>query len=211
MVKGGKRASGFFKIRVCSVCGEQYLPTCPTQKYCPDCRAGADKKRDAESRKVRNADPKYREQRLADERARDAIRRSDPVFRARASEYLKRYNEDPDHQANARARRREWEHEHPLAHRLHVHKRRALKYGNTPIEELLTEAQWRDILDQYHHRCAYCGRKTEQLTVDHVIALSRGGKHSASNVVPACLHCNSTKGAKTTEEWVGLTSEVPIC
>lgn len=93
---------------------------------------------------------------------------------------------------------------HPEAGRLHTEKRRALKYSNTPIDELLTEAQWRDILDQYHHRCAYCGSKLDKLTIDHVVPLIKGGKHSASNVVPACLHCNSSKKDKTPEQWVGM-------
>jgi 5-methylcytosine-specific restriction endonuclease McrA len=87
---------------------------------------------------------------------------------------------------------------------VYTEKRRALKYGNTPIAELLTEAQWRDILDQYHHRCAYCGKKMERLTIDHVNPLSKGGKHSASNVVPSCGSCNSKKNAKTPEEWCGM-------
>ena len=94
--------------------------------------------------------------------------------------------------------------EHVEEKRLSDSKRRAQKYGNTPVSELLTEAQWRDILDQYHHRCAYCGRKMDKLTMDHVIPLSRGGKHSANNVVPACGHCNFSKSAKTPEEWVGV-------
>lgn len=43
--------------------------------------------------------------------------------------------------------------------------------------------------------CAYCGMKTpeEDRTADHVIPLSKGGKHSASNMVMACHQCNSTK------------------
>jgi len=30
--------------------------------------------------------------------------------------------------------------------------------------------------------------------MDHVIPLSKGGKHLPSNVVPACASCNSSKG-----------------
>jgi 5-methylcytosine-specific restriction endonuclease McrA len=93
---------------------------------------------------------------------------------------------------------------HPEQRCLLAAKRRALKYGNTPIAELLTEAQWRDILDLYHHRCAYCGRKCDKLTIDHVMPLAKGGKHSANNVVPSCQHCNSVKGARTPKEWTGL-------
>lgn len=97
-----------------------------------------------------------------------------------------------------------YSHLHPDKARVKAERRRALKYGNTPIDELLTEAQWRDILDQYHHRCAYCGRKMDKLTIDHVIPLAKGGTHSANNVVPACQHCNSVKNARTPEQWVGM-------
>jgi 5-methylcytosine-specific restriction endonuclease McrA len=97
-----------------------------------------------------------------------------------------------------------WRKANPEKRTLYNAKRRALAYGNTPISELLTEAQWRDILDQYGRRCAYCGRKVEKLTIDHVIPLAKGGKHSANNVVPACVSCNCKKNAKTSEEWVGM-------
>ena len=93
---------------------------------------------------------------------------------------------------------------HLIESYMKVAKHRALKYGNTPKNELLTAAQWRNILDEYNHRCAYCGIKSEHLTMDHVSPLSRGGKHSASNVVPACKSCNGKKWAKTPEERFGL-------
>jgi 5-methylcytosine-specific restriction endonuclease McrA len=44
-------------------------------------------------------------------------------------------------------------------------------------------------------RCAYCGkllRKTE-VTRDHAIPLSRGGRGSIWNQVPACVSCNQKK------------------
>lgn len=38
-------------------------------------------------------------------------------------------------------------------------------------------------------------------TIDHVIPLSRGGKHCNDNLVAACLTCNSSKGTKLLHEW----------
>ncbi len=45
-------------------------------------------------------------------------------------------------------------------------------------------------------QCQYCGEefKTQELTFDHVIPRSRGGRTSWSNVVTACQCCNSKKG-----------------
>ncbi len=51
------------------------------------------------------------------------------------------------------------------------------------------------------NRCQYCGRRrpTRELSIDHVIPLSRGGKSVWENVVCACLPCNSRKGSRPLE------------
>ena len=56
---------------------------------------------------------------------------------------------------------------------------------------------WRD-----KNICQYCGNdfKTGELTVDHVLPRSRGGKNTWENLVAACKPCNQKKGAKTMEE-----------
>lgn len=47
------------------------------------------------------------------------------------------------------------------------------------------------------HLCLYCGNSfgDGQLTRDHVIPISRGGKNRWSNVVSACRRCNQHKGS----------------
>lgn len=47
--------------------------------------------------------------------------------------------------------------------------------------------------------CVYCGKPAT--SIDHVRPLSRGGQETASNLVPACAHCNSTKHARLLTEW----------
>lgn len=44
--------------------------------------------------------------------------------------------------------------------------------------------------------CQYCGDNLDelQLTVDHVIPKSLGGKFSPSNLITSCRECNSIKG-----------------
>jgi 5-methylcytosine-specific restriction endonuclease McrA len=74
--------------------------------------------------------------------------------------------------------------------------RRALRL-NAPINDL-TNHDWLEILNKYGS-CAYCG-STGSLEQEHALPLSRGGSHTASNVVPACRGCNASKGAKTLEE-----------
>lgn len=43
--------------------------------------------------------------------------------------------------------------------------------------------------------CHYCHQKfrPSDLTMDHIVPLSRGGKNNKGNVVPACKACNSKK------------------
>ena len=54
----------------------------------------------------------------------------------------------------------------------------------------------REVLRRDRYTCQYCG-STKNLTLDHVIPRSKGGKHSWDNVVTACERCNSRKGDRT--------------
>lgn len=51
--------------------------------------------------------------------------------------------------------------------------------------------------------CHYCGRKVgrENLTMDHIVPLTRGGKTRKGNVVPACKECNNKKKNMLPIEW----------
>lgn len=49
------------------------------------------------------------------------------------------------------------------------------------------------------HKCQYCGA-TEQLSIDHIIPASRGGKSTYENCVACCVPCNLKKGNKTPNE-----------
>jgi 5-methylcytosine-specific restriction endonuclease McrA len=54
--------------------------------------------------------------------------------------------------------------------------------------------------DRYH--CQYCGDQfaSEDLTYDHVIPRSRGGKTQWENIVTCCVDCNRQKGGRTPSE-----------
>jgi 5-methylcytosine-specific restriction protein A len=47
--------------------------------------------------------------------------------------------------------------------------------------------------------CHYCAKKfkPEELTMDHVIPVSKGGKSTKGNIVPSCKECNNKKMYKT--------------
>jgi 5-methylcytosine-specific restriction protein A len=50
--------------------------------------------------------------------------------------------------------------------------------------------------------CHYCGKKFDpkQLTMDHIVPLSRGGLSNRKNVVPCCKDCNNKKKHLTPAE-----------
>lgn len=63
-----------------------------------------------------------------------------------------------------------------------------------------TREQWEALKVAYGHCCVYCGKSTKRLTMDHVVPLSKGGEHTARNIVPACNTCNSKKGNRPAPE-----------
>lgn len=52
-------------------------------------------------------------------------------------------------------------------------------------------------------RCYYCGKEVgrENLTMDHMIPLSRGGMSNKGNLVPSCKECNNMKKYLLPVEW----------
>lgn len=76
-----------------------------------------------------------------------------------------------------------------------VARRRARKENNGVFVVLKKE-----LLKIYLSPCFACG-STENLTQDHIIPISRGGRHSIGNLMPLCHSCNASKNSKTWMEW----------
>jgi 5-methylcytosine-specific restriction endonuclease McrA len=58
----------------------------------------------------------------------------------------------------------------------------------------------KDLRRLYSQPCASCGTM-ENLSIDHIIPLSRGGSHSIGNMMTLCRSCNASKNARTIMEW----------
>jgi len=65
----------------------------------------------------------------------------------------------------------------------------------------LTDADWARIRDAWAH-CAYCGAVGDSLQRDCVIPISRGGRYTLDNVVPACRSCNTSKCNEEVTSWM---------
>lgn len=50
--------------------------------------------------------------------------------------------------------------------------------------------------------CAYCGAPSEHLQRDCVLPISRGGRYTLDNVVPACRSCNASKCNSEVTGWM---------
>lgn len=72
--------------------------------------------------------------------------------------------------------------------------RRRARLLNT--ESRLTAREWRQILSDFGHACAYCLVTAVPLHQEHMTPLSRGGEHTTENVVPSCAPCNYRKHTK---------------
>lgn len=51
------------------------------------------------------------------------------------------------------------------------------------------------IYERDHYRCRKCGRKTNDLEVDHIIPIAKGGKSTFDNLQTLCHRCNYRKGS----------------
>jgi len=77
----------------------------------------------------------------------------------------------------------------------------ALKNSRRRAKTSEFEVREKDIARIYAQPCAACGTK-ERITLDHIVPLARGGKHSVGNFQPLCHSCNCSKGAKLMTEWM---------
>jgi 5-methylcytosine-specific restriction endonuclease McrA len=65
----------------------------------------------------------------------------------------------------------------------------------------LTTEQWAAI-EAAWGGCAYCGASSGALQRDCILAISRGGRYTLTNVVPACRSCNASKCNDEVTAWL---------
>lgn len=73
---------------------------------------------------------------------------------------------------------------------------RLLFYDRLPAQQV--KFNRRNIFARDRNRCQYCGSRfpTTELSLDHVIPKSRGGRTIWENIVCACTECNARKGGR---------------
>ena len=69
------------------------------------------------------------------------------------------------------------------------------------VEHDLTTEQWMALRAAWGG-CAYCGATDRALQRDCVLPISRGGRYTLPNVVPACGRCIASKGNAEVTGWL---------
>ena len=77
---------------------------------------------------------------------------------------------------------------------------RHIKRERAKAKELRKSPYFQDLLRK--GVCKYCGKKfpADELTIDHVVPVARGGKSTKGNMVVCCRDCNQQKKFLTPAE-----------
>lgn len=70
------------------------------------------------------------------------------------------------------------------------------------VKHDLSDGQWATLKEAWGGCCAYCGAAGKPLQRDCVLALSRGGRYTLDNIVPACGSCNTSKCNDEVTAWL---------
>lgn len=191
-----------YKVRICQNpdCGESFLKMERAQKYC--CFKCGDALR---SKRYRDAHP----DRISAKLKLNWIAKKD-ILTARHKawadsnvEWRQVYNRE--YQLTRMEHRREycrkWYAQNRETCKSYLANRKAQKESRVPVSQRLTAEGWIALLTLWEWTCAYCGDYLINPTQDHVIPLSKGGKHTMDNVVPACKSCNSSKWKRDVGEF----------
>ena len=67
-----------------------------------------------------------------------------------------------------------------------------------------------EIFNRDHNSCQYCGKTSNQLTLDHVLPRRQGGRHTWENLVSACSPCNRKKAGRTPDQAHMILHQKPV-
>jgi len=124
----------------------------------------------------------------------------------KVKEYAKNRVFPPGHQKEQSRRRREKnpelmreyrrrsEKKNPQAKAIRENRRRAIKIAAPGTG--VSRREWQEVLRQQGGKCLRCGT-SDDLSMDHVVPLVKGGADDPDNIQVLCRPCNSKKGIKT--------------
>lgn len=66
------------------------------------------------------------------------------------------------------------------------------------------------VFNRHGKSCISCG-SSENITIDHIVPVSRGGKDEIKNLQPLCRSCNSKKGAMSNAKFLKINRKAEVC
>lgn len=96
---------------------------------------------------------------------------------------------------------RKWQKKNPEKFKLIKHAADNRRHGRM-VEGKVTTKELRNRWNEFNYRCGYCLAPAD--TKDHMVPISRGGKHEIDNIIPACRSCNFKKHTKNLIEFLSL-------
>ena len=145
--------------------------------------------------------------------ARDTAKRAATVeARVRRSATVQRWiNKSPENLAKQRAWQAAYKKRDPYLQRIrnavNNNRRRYKALGLEPND--FQFLNWFMVLEQFEHRCAFCGAQDALLDLEHLVPAVEGGANTVGNVVPACRPCNAQKNRRTLAEFSTLRGITP--
>lgn len=202
--KSGHVKSGGWVLeeKVCRLCGKMFTPTQPNQIYC-----GSKTKKEGcsyiksleQRRKWNKTEIGKLYQKEYQKKWRKLQRILNTPYYKRQLKLTKTVSKEKKSLYSSVYRKNN------LDHIIYKNKLRKISKGGAVGS--FTYQEWEDKKISYENRCAKCGTHQDELenkygkhfknlTVDHIIPLSRGGTNYIDNIVPLCVGCNSKKKDK---------------
>lgn len=132
-----------------------------------------------------------------------AILRSNPEFRKKTRAADTKYKSSP----KGKQKVKEWWGKNPSKRAKYNQTRKAKIYG---LLDNFSEDDWREILDIFEHKCAYCQKSVSKLEQEHWIPVCRGGHYTRGNIIPSCQHCNRSKREKLPQDFCSTSDYLRI-
>lgn len=170
--------------------------------------------------KVKESQARYVKKNKENKASSDARWRSKNLDRVR--EYLAKYyashreeikaksslrhsnnKSNPSYIRKRKAAKQSWNARNPHKCLEYVNKRRARLAGAITPKTPLVFDWYESWKSKKNARCFWCNKKfnTKHCHADHIVPLSKGGKHEIENLCISCSTCNTRKATKSIQRW----------
>lgn len=185
---------------------------------CVECKKISDKRyREQNEEKVKQRKKDYYEENkeVIAQKQKEYVTLNQEKIKERSKIYQQRYREKYPERNKERQKRYREKHKEKIDIKNKEYRKRTQPQHNENTRRYRAKKRNRSLdnisfddiqarINQFNGKCAYCNKTLEgkrQSQIDHFIPLNKGGWHCLSNIVPACISCNSGKCDYDPVEW----------